>query len=155
MNYQELATMIAKIDKKYELLLKMKELTVQQEACLGKDDDCFEALLNSKDEIIKEIDAIDSSFYDCFQRFKSDNGISDLSELNKAELEQMSPLIQSVNRVEGLVIEIAELDKKNFDVATKIIDGYKDELKKVRSGRKIKNVYNSIDTDGIIYDEKG
>lgn len=148
--------MVANVDEKYKLLTEMKELSIQQTNCLSEDNiDAFDMLLNQKDVLIAKIDALDSSFYKYFQVFKADNGISDLSGLDKIEAENLKPLIQAVNRVEEIIVQIATVDKKNFEIATKLTNKYKEELKKVKTGRKMNNSYNVVDTDGIMYDEKG
>jgi len=110
--------------------------------------------LTEKDKIIKKIDEIDKLFLENFYKFKQENSIEDINELSIEEYPKLKELKEEVKSIMSNLLAISLLDEKNTESVRSKLKEAREDLKRVRLGRKAMKVYNYKESQGILIDKK-
>lgn len=134
----------------YDLTIKQKE---DIESNMG---DNLEGFIDKKQEQIDKIEKIDNLFKNVFQLLKAEIKIDTLDELDLDLYPDLKTVKKQVKEIMELAGKIMELENENKEKIDKIMDKIKNDLKRVRLGKKSLDAYDKPNTsvDGIYIDRK-
>lgn len=130
-------------NEKFKLLLKMLELTKQQSLTINEDDlERLTQTVTLKQEKINEINQIDEDFDVYFQGLKRELKVKSLEEIKDLNIKGIKELQESIGNIIRVVKEISEIENINNDKAKDLLNGFKNEIKKLNHGKMINSAYN-------------
>lgn len=110
--------------------------------------------LTEKDNIIRKIDEIDKLFLENFYILKKENSIDDINQLSVEEYPDLKELKEEVKSIMSNLMALSLLDDKNTEFVKSKLKEAKEDLKKVRLGKKALKGYNYKESQGILIDKK-
>lgn len=149
--------MIALSDKKLDMLVQLKELSVKQKEAFRQNLlDNVEKILDKKDEVIKYIGKLDNAFIRTSDALKTLLGIDSLNELESTDIEGRKELKELIGKITILVEEIINIEKHGFDNALKLQQEFGKEIKNINAGKKLTNAYNTkpLNNPSYFFDKK-
>lgn len=149
--------MIALSDKKLDMLVQLKELSVKQKEAFRQNLlDNVEKILDKKDEVIKYIGKLDNAFIRTSDALKTLLGIDSLNELENTDIEGRKELKELIGKITILVEEIINIEKHGFDNALKLQQEFGKEIKNINAGKKLTNAYNTkpLNNPSYFFDKK-
>ena len=134
----------------YDLTIKQKE---DIESNMG---DNLENFIDKKQEQIDKIEIIDNLFNNVFQLLKSEMKVDTLDELDFERYPNLKNIKKQVIEIIELASKIMEVENKNKEKVDEIMNEIKNELKRVRSGKKSLDAYDkpNVNVDGVYIDRK-
>ncbi|HHV47307.1 MAG TPA: hypothetical protein GXX53_10505 [Tissierellia bacterium] len=155
MNEERILQLISLAREKNKLLNDFISITKRQmEEIEGERYLDLDRSLTEKDKIIKKIDEIDKLFLENFYKFKQENSIEDINELSIEEYPKLKELKEEVKSIMSNLLAISLLDEKNTESVRSKLKEAREDLKRVRLGRKAMKVYNYKESQGILIDKK-
>ncbi len=155
MNEERILQLISLAREKNKLLYDFISITKRQmEEIEGERYLNLDRSLTEKDKIIKKIDEIDKLFLENFYKFKQENSIEDINELSIEEYPKLKELKEEVKSIMSNLLAISLLDEKNTESVRSKLKEAREDLKRVRLGRKAMKVYNYKESQGILIDKK-
>jgi len=155
MNEERILQLISLAREKNKLLYDFISITKRQmEEIEGERYLDLDRSLTEKDKIIKKIDEIDKLFLENFYKFKQENSIEDINELSIEEYPKLKELKEEVKSIMSNLLAISLLDEKNTESVRSKLKEAREDLKRVRLGRKAMKVYNYKESQGILIDKK-
>lgn len=149
--------MMALSNKKYNMLIKLKELSKKQNEAFGEERlDSVENILNDKDALISDISEIDEAFIGHSDSLKKLLGISSLTELENTNVEGRRELKELIECITNTVEEIIEIEKQGQDIAFNMRNSFSKEIKTLNSGKKMTTAYNNkpLNNPSYFFDKK-
>jgi len=110
--------------------------------------------LTEKDNIIRKIDEVDKLFLENFYILKKENSIDDINQLSVEEYPDLKELKEEVKSIMSNLMALSLLDDKNTEFVKSKLKEAKEDLKKVRLGKKALKGYNYKESQGILIDKK-
>ncbi|HZK28037.1 MAG TPA: flagellar export chaperone FlgN [Thermoclostridium sp.] len=149
--------MMALSNKKYNMLIKLKELSKKQNEAFGEERlDSVENILNDKDALISDISEIDEAFIGHSDSLKKLLGISSLTEIENTNVEGRRELKELIECITNTVEEIIEIEKQGQDIAFNMRNSFSKEIKTLNSGKKMTTAYNNkpLNNPSYFFDKK-
>lgn len=141
--------------EKYRLLEDMCKYTIEQKEYIEKEDmDGLNELLDKKDDLIKQIDKLDTSFLNIFSQIKKEESIENMDELDIEKYSNLKELKDVVTEISSTLMALSMLDEENNENIKQKLKATKMELKKVKEGQRAYKGYNKTVTGSIMIDEK-
>ena len=134
----------------YDLTVKQKE---DIETNMG---DNLENFIDKKQEQIDKIEIIDNLFNNVFQLLKSEMKVDTLDDVDFERYPNLKNIKKQVIEIIELTSKIMEVENRNKEKVDKIMNEIKDDLKKVRYGKKSIDAYDkpNVNVDGVYIDRK-
>lgn len=147
----------ALLEQKKEALEAINKLTMAQQADIEKNQgENLSNFIDEKQLEIEKIQVIDEDFENTFEIFKSQLKIKTLDDIDIKDYPQFRDVKKVISEIMDLAKNIMELELKNKDRVSDIIEDLKKELKTVRLGQKSIKAYEkpNINIGGVYIDRK-
>ena len=132
------------------LLKQLLTLSIQQSKNIESGEAAkLDKLIEQKQNIMTRIDALDKEFIDKYDLLKNSAIIKVPEALDTAEKDKMRKLKDKVTEIHSLTDKIQKIDSANVEKLKKRLQSVKDELKKVRVGKKAVQGYSNKNIEGI------
>lgn len=155
MTEERILKLISLAKEKNKLLDDIIHITKRQEEEIQRDR--YEDLnksLREKDNIIKKIDELDRSFLEVFHELKMENSIEDINQLSIEKYPSLRELKKEVKQIMSNLMALSLIDGKNTESVKAKLKEAKEDLKKVRLGKKAYKGYNYKMSESMLIDEK-
>ncbi|WP_077369639.1 flagellar export chaperone FlgN [Anaerosalibacter sp. Marseille-P3206] len=141
--------------EKLVLLNKLLDLSKLQKKFISESDmDNVNIIIDKKDEVMKEIDALDIKFMTHFAELKKENNVVELNELDTSKYPNLKELKNVVKEITSTLMAISLLDEENNKSLKADLEKIKLNLRTVKKGQKAYKGYNKVLDNNIMIDEK-
>ncbi|MBU5676696.1 flagellar protein FlgN [Alkaliphilus sp. MSJ-5] len=152
MGREELIEYLLKLSEgKLFLINQLLTLTQQQsEGLESEESDILNEIIEQKQNIMDRIDVLDKEFVSKYDLLKGEFLIDNVETMQTDDKNSMRLLQDKIREIQVLTGKIQQIDNSNIERLKKNMELVKNELKKVKFGRKIAQGYgNNKVTDGI------
>ncbi|NMB26527.1 MAG: flagellar protein FlgN [Tissierellia bacterium] len=155
MTKERIDELISISEEKNRLLFEMQEITKRQREEIKEEDmEKLNEILDKKNNIIKKIDRLDTSFLSIFSQIKRDEKVQDIDELDIKRYSNLRELKKIVKEVSSTLIAISLIDEENNNFMKEKLEETKMEIRKIKDGKKAYKGYNTTIIGSILIDEK-
>lgn len=143
--------------KKLNLLENILRLTREQSEVINEDFiDRLEDLVRLKQADIDEIDKIDEGFNVYYEMFKRQLKIKNLDDYRGVEIAGIKELQKNIGNIMSTLKQISDMEGKNKEKITQLMDHIGGELKKLKMGKRVNNAYapKPLETGSYYIDKK-
>lgn len=153
--HKNIGKLIVLSKKKKELLNKILELTKNQSQSIENEKlDDLSTILDEKENLMKEIDAVDKEFLENYNAIKEGEGIGSFDEINVEKYQDIEDLKNIVTELNSILTKISHMDKENTRKMAANIKNVKLDIRNVKKGKKAHKGYNQESVNSILIDEK-
>lgn len=152
MGREELIEYLLKLSEgKLFLINQLLTLTQQQsEGLESEESDILNEIIEQKQNIMDRIDVLDKGFVSKYDLLKGEFLIDNVESMQTDDKNSMRLLQDKIREIQMLTEKIQQIDNANIERLKKNMELVKNELKKVKFGKKITQGYgNNKVTDGI------
>lgn len=150
-NDNDLKRLISFIEHKLSLLNEVLEISKNQAEVIANENiDRLNDLIASKQLRMNKIDKVDRQMHKIFIRIRSNYGIQKIEEL------KIDTIQLFFNKINEILLEIYEIDKKNSELAHGKYEEIKGKLKNAKKEKKVASKYYTVaaQTGGYFIDNK-
>ncbi|NLX62344.1 MAG: hypothetical protein GXZ06_07565 [Tissierellia bacterium] len=155
MTEEKILKLISLAKEKNKLLDNIIQITKRQEEEIQEER--YEDLnksLKEKDSIINKINKLDRVFLETFHSIKRENSIGDINELSVEEYPALKELKEEVKEIMSNLTALSIIDDRNTEAVKNKLKEAKQDLKRIRLGKKAYKGYNYTEANSILIDEK-
>lgn len=158
MENEELVLYLIKLSEgKLFLIKQLLTLTETQSEILEKQQTSkLDRILKQKQDIMKRIDTLDEEFVDKYDLLKKDSYIDNIESLQLEGKENLKLLQDKIGHIKDITGKIKKIDNINAEKLKQNMESVKNELKKVKYGKKVAKGYGEKKIGGysIFVDKK-
>ena len=145
------------IEEKLRLFNEIYHITLEQQKDIEDHEaDNIEGLVQQKQLVIDKIDKLDEDFLAGYNKLKEELHIESIDLINTDKLPEMKNIKNHIKNIMGITHKIMELENSNKEKLDKIFQDVKNELRKIKTGKRSVKAYESTPrfNDGIYIDKK-
>ena len=129
---------------------------MQQQDIENNQADNIEELVQKKQQVIDNIDKLDTDFLEGYKRLKDELQLDSLDKVDINKHPELKDIKDNVQKITHMARKIMELENSNRLKLDAIFQSVKNELRQINTGKRSLKAYEAqpVHNDGIYIDKK-